>query len=838
MKNKVIIIVLAVLFVMTLIMGGIGFFYKNRKVDDSGNKERIEPLKISKIYTIPRDIISINEYYYTLENKEIMSVYSLDGKFIYKGNKDEDIILNNKFIMIFDINNEYYKKVLDSEGKEVLSKVKLSYIDSFDEKNTDYYFGDSSFYDENLNKIMDMNVKYNNNLIVYNDYVINLDKKEVYNLKTKQRLFNNYNDVINYDEYLIIIYKDHVDLLNMINNEINRSFSSNECYYVDEETNYNPIYCKLKKGKDNYYLIDNKLYINKVNLDNILNADYSSCKRGAKLYNNQELISDVCYGKYTRVNNSVVIAESDNNYKDALFVNNKKITEKPAIIEYDGNIIIVRYEDEYKGKTYNTKGELVKDNDLNYNGNYNYYEEGFNKITYYDKDLNVLFDNAKDYECNNDNACVLKVKNNNYYLYNKNIKADARSFSDVRLFDNVIYVSTLFDTYALILGPGNETIKEENIYNSVDLDKVIKDYHLEDIKEKIYKDKDFYKKYSYLVENNSGVSKYKEYMYKLLKEVVDVKENIDENKFLTGIKDLKFKYDRKIRDNNSLGEYNDGETTISIVDKNSDNDDVVMHELTHFLDARINDPSIEKVYLCDNQLSLEYKNGCKEYDVPVSNIAIEGGAELYKGKYYTNTARVYQLPVSFLTGIEYIYGSDFLKELFFSPNTNYNLLKLFMDNGYTYEEYNDINNAFSYVVYPLRYDKNDYYEKNNIFDPLIKFYSNKNKDKNWINDKNFISIFAMNDDIEKTKYIDYLGNLEEVNLKLTTLMDESSAILKLKNDKKILSFYYPVPILLNNELYFTHNISYKDNLIRNYYFNVKYDFNSNKIADYKLIETN
>ena len=157
-----------------------------------------------------------------------------------------------------------------------------------------------------------------------------------------------------------------------------------------------------------------------------------------------------------------------------------------------------------------------------------------------------------------------------------------------------------------------------------------------------------------------------------------------------------------------------------------DSDDVsvlatIMHELTHFVDANIDGP-VEKVAFTNA--------GVFPFDEVPSDVnrsslygddatfIIEGCAELYTGKYFCHYARTYTPGVQFLTGIEYILGSDFLDETFFRHDSAWFFADMLMKHGFEVDEIR----MFYLTMYAMSYWKKPTSQVIRPEDVLIRLY--------------------------------------------------------------------------------------------------------------------
>lgn len=186
----------------------------------------------------------------------------------------------------------------------------------------------------------------------------------------------------------------------------------------------------------------------------------------------------------------------------------------------------------------------------------------------------------------------------------------------------------------------------------------------------------------------------------------------------------------------------------------------VYHELLHFIDDSIA-PAPEKCRVLNGRVLTdeEYEalsgiDKLRTQTTPTvkfySEFTVEAGAELFTAKYFTGAASSYTDIVSFLAGIEYIYGADTVKRIYFSPDSDILMAKLIQDLGYDYTELLNINQCLCWYTDP------EYYDEPSVVYPmedlLIEMYE-KNMDGDWREDKPFRYILACINGVEGRSYL-------------------------------------------------------------------------------------
>ena len=203
------------------------------------------------------------------------------------------------------------------------------------------------------------------------------------------------------------------------------------------------------------------------------------------------------------------------------------------------------------------------------------------------------------------------------------------------------------------------------------------------------------------VEGNASLGKYAEFVYLIFPVIADQTEYLDEAHFLERLSQLSFA--EQELDPGVAGQYRFEPNEILIDPRHSEgvNGDcelpaVVFHELMHFADRSLNGEERTE-YILDGEsltpeeyLALPLDDRIRAVIVYGADLLLEGGAELYTAKYFAGAVRWYFKAAAILTGIEYIYGTEKLDELFFSAQSDTLLAQLLLDAGYTEDEYYDV----------------------------------------------------------------------------------------------------------------------------------------------------
>lgn len=257
---------------------------------------------------------------------------------------------------------------------------------------------------------------------------------------------------------------------------------------------------------------------------------------------------------------------------------------------------------------------------------------------------------------------------------------------------------------------------------------------------------DLFLKYADCVVNDPKTGVFRAYALHQFPIVADHLSPENEEFFLEKVRDLRFS-SQALTD--ASGDFNAPGDIIRFSNDGINYDDdftftVLFHELTHFVDAFISGPDEADLFYTgkrfayqDDFTSDEWNNTPEGfYPCVASSFITEGGAELYMAKYHAKVASTYLCEVHFLTGFEWIYGSDALDELFFSPESSVKFVKILQDIGYTDEQICKVAASFNYETYHRIDEPQDFYR---FEDVLIDMYEHE-KGAGWKDDKVFLHI--------------------------------------------------------------------------------------------------
>lgn len=273
------------------------------------------------------------------------------------------------------------------------------------------------------------------------------------------------------------------------------------------------------------------------------------------------------------------------------------------------------------------------------------------------------------------------------------------------------------------------------------------------------------------VEINSALGKYKEFMYLIFPVVADASPYMDHDHFFDMLAGLSF--NECVLEPGIAGTYTAG---VNEVDINTDIDsydsyhipEVVFHELMHFVDFNVNNDApaiyvlngrrlntVELVELTEEEQ--EQAVVCYEPDV-----VTEGGAEYFTAKYFAGAERAYFIPAQFLAGVEYIFGEEKIKELFFDRDSGAVLAELFLEAGYSKEKFYNANQTLSFMTDSASHGEPSVYIAPE--DMLIDLYESR-LGSGWQTDEGFLYILkaingVVGEDYQRSEHAEFLRGVE------------------------------------------------------------------------------
>ena len=220
-------------------------------------------------------------------------------------------------------------------------------------------------------------------------------------------------------------------------------------------------------------------------------------------------------------------------------------------------------------------------------------------------------------------------------------------------------------------------------------------------------------------ESNENLSGYREILYRIFPVIADNTEYIDCEYLLESEAGLSI-IDNEITDAHR-GEYHWDMNTVMVNTRREEPIDhrwpaTVFHELMHFVDHKAGSDYDDWYYFLDDKvltltdfLNLSDADMSRAQPLCATDYIVESGAELFTAKYFTGATQSYYESCQFLSGLEYIYGTERVKELFFSTDSDVKSAKIFFDAGYSYDRYADATASLNWLTYPEQCVRPDNY---------------------------------------------------------------------------------------------------------------------------------
>ncbi len=819
-KKKIILLVLILLLIITII--GIILFriYNNKNKDNDKEK-----LNINDKIVINDTNVNIYSDFYIKKNDDNIIVYNFDNNIIYKhdGKIDNYEVFNDKYILI-DTGNEYM--VIDNTGNMIIKGINGMSVPEVD-TNIKYILVDNKLYDNEMKEIYQLPdyfveetfVNYNlYSLNITNDILamvfVNNEHNMLVDMDAKKEMCLGFDRYLRLsDRYIAIGYDDKYKIIDT---------DSKKITYDDVRMDENLVIW----NNDKYiYIYNDKIYTDGTKINDKYYMESEGCKVGSKLVSDNEIKISECMLYYEEYDNDVIMGFNIDN--SILYINGD--IKKASLFNKIGRYIkSYQYND---GLTvynvYDSGGKKVLENkELYYLGNDIYQEYDINEnISYFlDSNLNIISDKFNYASCNNNGYCIVSDNNYNKMLYKDGKIVTNNIYDDIEIKDNYITAKMLFNSFIYRLGNLDEINIDYVEEVKIDTDEMIDKYDLSSIHDKIDNNKVLFNKYAYIVENNNNLLEYKKQVMDMFSVVIDNKEYLNELTLLKKLKDLNIEH---VQDLGAgiAGTYSDSFGDIRIRLKERSNN-TLYHELMHFIDYSFNSNSLGTyIYDCNGKylVGKSYNTTCDIVSID-TNFIVEAGAEVYSGKYFTKEVMAYQPAPTILEALEYICGSDEVREWYFNNDIYFKML--WFDIGYSKEKVDKIIEALTSQTQVIRNGDDNILL---IVDSLIDLYKYRNGNE-FLKDNKFKyiirSILSYRDDFSSSKY---KNELEEI-------MSDKDTIVNVFRDKFSEYGYYDGYgniLIIDNQVYISIPC-YKDNKLG--VLLIEYDFNNNRVLDYSYME--
>lgn len=820
-KKKIILLVLILLLIITII-GIILFRIYNNKNKDNDEEE----LNINDKIVINDTNVNIYSNFYVKQNEDNIIVYNFDNNIIYKhdGKIDNYEVFNDKYILI-DTGNEYM--VIDNTGNMIIKGINGMSVHEVD-TNTKYILVDNKIYDKDMKEIYQLPDYFVEETFVnYNLYSLNItnnilamvfvnnERNMLVDIDAKKEMYLGFDRYLRLsDRYIAIGYDNKYKIIDT---------DSKKVIYDNVRVDENLIIW----NNDNYmYIYNNKIYTDGTKINNKYYMKNEGCKVGSKLVSDNEIKIDECMLYYEEYDNDIIMGFNIDN--SVLYINGD--VKRASLFNKIGNYI-KSYQYNEGLTTYNVydrDGKIVLENkELYYLGNDIYQEYDIDEnISYFlDSNLNIISDKFNYASCNNNNEyCIVSDNNYNRMLYRNGKLVTNNIYDDIEIKDNYITAKMLFNSFIYRLGNLDEINIDYIEEVRIDTDEMINKYELSNISDKINNNKILFNKYAYIVENNNDLLEYKKQVMDMFSVVIDNKEYLNELTLLKKLKDLNIEH---VQDLGAgiAGTYSDSFGDIRIRLKERSNN-TLYHELMHFIDYSFNSNNLGTyIYDCNGKylVGKSYNTTCDMVNID-TNFIVEAGAEVYSGKYFTKEIMAYQPAPTILEALEYICGSDEVREWYFNNDIYFKML--WFDIGYSKEKVDKVIEALTSQTQVIRNGNDNILL---IVDSLIDLYKYRNGNE-FLKDNKFKyiirSILSYRDDFSSSKY---KNELEEI-------MSDKDTIVNVFRDKFSEYGYYDGYgniLIIDNQVYISIPC-YKDNKLG--VLLIEHDFNNNRVLDYSYIE--
>ena len=820
-KKKIILLVLILLLIITII-GIILFRIYNNKNKDNDK----EGLNINDKIVINDTNVNIYSNFYVKQNEDNIIVYNFDNNIIYKhdGKIDNYEVFNDKYILI-DTGNEYM--VIDNTGNMIIKGINGMSVHEVD-TNTKYILVDNKLYDNEMKEIYQLPDYFVEETFVnYNLYSLNItnnilamvfvnnERNMLADIDTKKEMYLGFDRYLRLsDRYIAIGYDNKYKIIDT---------DSKKVIYDNVRVDENLIIW----NNDNYmYIYNNKIYTDDTKINNKYHMKSEGCKVGSKLVSDNEIKIDECMLYYEEYDNDIIMGFNIDN--SVLYINDD--VKRASLFNKIGNYI-KSYQYNEGLTTYNVydrDGKIILENkELYYLGNDIYQEYDIDEnISYFlDSNLNIISDKFNYASCNNNNEyCIVSDNNYNRMLYRNGKLVTNNIYDDIEIKDNYITAKMLFNSFIYRLGNLDEINIDYVEEVRIDTDEMINKYELSNIHDKIENNKILFNKYAYIVENNNNLLEYKKQVMDMFSVVIDNKEYLNELTLLKKLKDLNIEH---VQDLGAgiAGTYSDSFGDIKIRLKERSNN-TLYHELMHFIDYSFNSNNLGTyIYDCNGKylVGKSYNTTCDIVSID-TNFIVEAGAEVYSGKYFTKEVMAYQPAPTILEALEYICGSDEVREWYFNNDIYFKML--WFDIGYSKEKVDKIIEALTSQTQVIRNGDDNILL---IVDSLIDLYKYRNGNE-FLKDNKFKyiirSILNYRNDFSSSKY---KNELEEI-------MSDKDTIVNVFRDKFSEYGYYDGYgniLIIDNQVYISIPC-YKDNKLG--VLLIEYDFNNNRVLDYSYME--
>lgn len=267
-------------------------------------------------------------------------------------------------------------------------------------------------------------------------------------------------------------------------------------------------------------------------------------------------------------------------------------------------------------------------------------------------------------------------------------------------------------------------------------------------------------RFSEAVEGNAALGIYAGFVYRIFPVIADNAGLVDEERLFwclgrlsIGVGDLSAEGKAGVYDHASDSVLLDGSAMAEDPYRTAP---TLFHELMHFVDFTFAGEMLPTYLLDGRRLTpadtalLSPEDFWRKLECIETDFITEGGAELYTAKYFSGAVGSYPKDCAFLTGLEYIYGGDFVQNLFFGPDSDALFAETLLEAGFSEEEYAAACETLNWLSRPYAFDEPGTYLGPE--DILIRLYEHR-LGGGWEEDKRFIYILRYMDGIALDDYL-------------------------------------------------------------------------------------
>lgn len=658
--------------------------------------EYIDTVGVTKYYGFD-DVISCGKgKYYITVNEGSYKLYDNDLNDL--GDFDKELYgtytMCEAYGDYINLGSHLYSVVAHKNIDTDIDKDKIIYLRNLDTGKYNVIVSGSKIkiYDNNLEEITTLDKEFKNTAVIKNNKIFSEDG--VYDLSTGEKI-SEYQDYYVNGEFYYVYDNDTYEVYNKKEigsfKELNKEndimvFSNDDTkYYVDEDgTEYRSL--DIPKINEYYYL------------------KKDDCSEGYKVYYKKDIINDKCSSYNIDYIDKGYYIDKESN--EVLYTNDevKRLTGERLFVLNDDLVDVIVTEDKGVRKYFDVDNQeeitVCGDNELVYykpdSDNVICQVKGEYSNTYELKDKKgEVVGVYPTINCYSDNTCLVMDYPNYGVVNNKHEFILPYKKNSIYRNDNGYLVSGKYGDYVVKIGTNQDSYEDssdiDKFNKNVDIAKVIKDYGLENIKNKIESNKDLFNMYAYYILHNNEIEGYQKYFLNLFSIYADYKDNINEDKLVSMAKGTRI--NKVNKDMGPIGQAGDAsEWNVNFYGEYYKDDHVIYHELTHLVDFTY-DKELEKGVVCEDGSLYKWFGDVSDSSKCISlnsmTFITEGGAEIFSTKYFGDGIPLTYASYTTTYNILYrLFGEDTINKIFLADKPAYALYDLLVNkNGMSAKEF-------------------------------------------------------------------------------------------------------------------------------------------------------